>query len=116
MISHALQSVVLEYIRSDIELEDLEDWLAPRLHSSFDSGSSADEDLVAEIELGLAEVADGTLTEDEFRQSLLSTIQQRSTIMPVDDDTEIVTSFGSSETETTTKTFVLGLSLATQPY
>ncbi|MDI7274918.1 MAG: hypothetical protein QME94_02960, partial [Anaerolineae bacterium] len=63
-----------------IGIEELEDWLAPRLLRFFQSPSSPDARMAAKIELGLAELDDGTITEDELRERLRDALRQQSTV------------------------------------
>ncbi len=70
MVSFELQQIVLAYIERRITVAELEDWLVPRLPTYLGSGRDPASELVSGIELGLAELGDGLITEDEFRANL----------------------------------------------
>jgi|SRR5581483_2452016 hypothetical protein len=70
MISPEFQEQVMQYLNLNISLEELEKWLAPFLYDFLADPDSADAKLAGTIELGLADLANGVRTEDEFRNDL----------------------------------------------
>lgn len=76
MLAPQLLNIVDQYLDRAISLDELEDWLVPRLPLLFKLPYSAISELVADIEVGLAELSDRTRTEDEFRSLLENSIQQ----------------------------------------
>jgi len=67
MISLELRDRVRQFAYGEISATQLEEWMVPRLRRFLASVESVDADVVAAIELGLAEMSDGTRTSDEFR-------------------------------------------------
>jgi hypothetical protein len=82
MISSELYNKVIEVIDNQIDIKQLEEWLVPRLPIFLAEPDSAD--VVAAIELGLAEMSDGIRTKEEFSELLLDTIQEQGAILIVD--------------------------------
>lgn len=79
MLSPELKAQIARYLNNQIDLAQLEDWLAPRLAGyAFDS-ESADAQMVAAIELGLAEMTDEILAEPAFRESLAQQFAEATT-------------------------------------
>jgi len=70
MLSAELIIKVYCYLHGEIALEDFERWLVPRLPLLLSLPSSLMSDLVATIELGLAEMSSGALSEEAFRGEL----------------------------------------------
>jgi len=58
---------VYSYLEQRTSLEDLEDWLIPRLPLFFSLPKSSMTELVSTVELGLAEMSSRALSEEEFR-------------------------------------------------
>jgi hypothetical protein len=83
MISYELRDMILQYVESIITVEQLEEWLVPRLPALLKSPDSTDSDVVAALELGLAEMSDGIRTEDELRRLLLDVIREQTTTLNV---------------------------------
>ena len=67
MISLELRDRVRQSAYGEISATQLEEWMVPRLRLLLESVESADADVVAAIELGLAEMGDGIRTEAQFR-------------------------------------------------
>lgn len=82
MISSELYTKVVEVIDNQIDIKQLEEWLVPRLPTFLSDPDSAD--VVAAIELGLAEMSDGIRTREELSELLLDTIQEQGTILIID--------------------------------
>ena len=82
MISSDLKEKVLEFADSRITASQLEEWLVPRLPFFLRSPDSADADVVAAIELGLAEISAKIRTEAELRDDLMSVVRTHSEAAP----------------------------------
>lgn len=63
-----LRTKVAAYLREEITLTELEEWLTPRLPRLYEQDS--DRALLGTLELGLAELDNGTATEAELREQL----------------------------------------------
>lgn len=70
MFSKELQDQVILYIYNAISLQDLEEWIVPRMHRFIQNPESDDADLIAEIELQLSEYSDGLKIEAEIKAEL----------------------------------------------
>ncbi len=81
MLSSELRDKVQEYIESKINLEQLEDWVVPREPAFLKDPASLDADLIAAIELGLAEFSDSVTTEEEFRNALRAALKKDSSVL-----------------------------------
>lgn len=76
MLSELLSQIEL-YLDQRITLEQLEDWLAPRSPGLLLSPDSDVGELVGTVELGLAEMSIGAISEEEFRALLRDSIPMR---------------------------------------
>lgn len=65
-----------QYIDGDISLEQLEDWYVPRLPTLIDDEDSAESNLVASLELGLAELSSGVQSENELKEYLSEALSE----------------------------------------
>ena len=74
MLSYEFKDVIFEFIQSNITVQQLEEWLVPRLPTLIKEQDSSDADVVATIELGLAEMSDGIRTEEDFRKLLFDAV------------------------------------------
>ncbi len=79
MLSHELRDKVLQYVNAEITLEELEDWLVPRLPEYLTFQPSTDAEVAGAIELGLAELSDCLITEDDLRRSLAHMLSDKVT-------------------------------------
>lgn len=77
MSSSELYEIIDHYLERKIALQELEDWLMPRLPFFFRLPYSSDTEFVAEIEMALAEMSDRTRTEEEFRTLLAHLLEQQ---------------------------------------
>jgi len=68
MFSQELRDHVISYLDNKISLQDLEDWIVPNAPELIHNPNDAD--LIAEIELQLAEFSDNLRDEEQIRQSL----------------------------------------------
>ncbi len=80
MLSYELKDEILQYLEGRIALEDLEDWLVPRLPSFLTFAPSADAQVAGAVELGLAEINDDLITEEQFREYLAETVRKEPTV------------------------------------
>jgi hypothetical protein len=69
--------MIQRYLDGQIGLRQIEEWLVPFVPVYASDPKNDDADIVATIELGLAEIADRVTTEDEFRKSLGNAIAGR---------------------------------------
>ena len=81
MLSYDLREKVLAYAEGRITVEELEDWLVPRLPMYLTPEPSDDARLASVVELGLAELGDGLTTEGELRASLLARVCEERTVL-----------------------------------
>ena len=98
MLTSELFSVVDQYLARDITLEELEDWLVPRLPFFFKLPYSSDTEFVAEIEMALADMSNQTQTEDGFR-SLLKNLLEQVQVVWVEYPTENETNYTESSNQ-----------------
>ena len=68
--SSELYEQVVMFIHGDISVRDLEDWYVPRLPYYLRSPSPGDDDLIATIELALAERTAGILDDEGVKRQL----------------------------------------------
>lgn len=80
MLSLELRDRIALYISGDISLHELEDWLVPNLPALIQDPVSAEADLVAAIELCLAEYSAGFRDEDYVRNYLREALLKHNTI------------------------------------
>lgn len=80
MLLTDLLSAVYEFLEDRITLDELEDWVATRFPELFRIPQSPAAKLAATIELGLAEMSDSLIDEDDFRSELRNAVQQYTTI------------------------------------
>jgi hypothetical protein len=74
MVSSDLKTKVQEFVAGEISVRQLEDWIVPRLPYFLKSLESDDSDLVAAIELSLAELSDSIRSLEEVRRYLSETL------------------------------------------
>lgn len=70
MYSPELVDQVLRYINNEINLQDLEAWIVSHSPELIRNPETDDADLVAEIELQLAEFSDGLRSENQVKEEL----------------------------------------------
>lgn len=75
-----LLSAIYRYLDDAITLEQLEDWMLSQLPVLFQIPDSVVARLAATIELGLAEIGDGMIDEEEFRDLLQAALVQEVTL------------------------------------
>ncbi len=66
---------VIQYLNNEISLSQFEDWLLPNLGQILSLPSCPAVDLVGDIELGLAEMSNGSLTESAFRSVIRNILE-----------------------------------------
>jgi len=77
MLFADLMSVVYDYLDHALSLEQLEDWIVPRLPLVFEVADSPLAKLAGTIELGFAEIGEGLIDEEEFRNRLAALAQEQ---------------------------------------
>lgn len=80
MLSSVFRDKVMEYLESAISLRELLEWVVPKSEVYLLSHESAEADLFAAIELGIAELDAELRTEHEVRSFLLDTLREYKTI------------------------------------
>lgn len=87
-------SAISQYLDHAITLQELEDWVIYHLPLLFQIPDSPVARLAAAIELGLAEIGDGVVDEEEFRNVLEAAVRQEVTLsffypsdMPISEST-----------------------------
>lgn len=81
MLTPELLKITDDYLERNISLEQLEEWFVPRLPFFFKPPYSSASELATEIEVGLAEISDKTLTEEAFRNSLTDFFNKQTTFV-----------------------------------
>lgn len=76
MISLELRNKVYQFVDGDISATQLEEWMVARLRLLLESVESVDADVVAAIELGLAEMSDGVRTDAQFRDLMKQVLRE----------------------------------------
>lgn len=66
MISSVLRDKILEFVQKRISISDLEEWLVPQIPVLIADPDSAESDLVATIELGIAELEAGIRSSEDL--------------------------------------------------
>ena len=74
-----LCQIVQAYVQGEISRTELENWIVPRLQELLDPKSRV-QDLVAEIELGLAEFSHGDVSEEELKRGLSEFLEKDASI------------------------------------
>ncbi len=70
MISRELRDQVLRYLDDEIQLQDLESWVVPLIPEYVQNPESDDAEMIAEIELQLAEYAENLRDEAQIKEAL----------------------------------------------
>lgn len=70
-----LIAVIQNYIDGVISLEKFENWYVPKLESLIDDAKTGN--IVAQIELGLAELQNGFITEDDLKNDLKDILRRK---------------------------------------
>ena len=81
MLSYEIREKIIQVIESTITIEQFEDWLVPRLPTFLKSPDRTDSNVIAAVELGLAEMSDGVRTKDEFRSFLRDVLQEQTAML-----------------------------------
>lgn len=97
MLTPELKQKIVEYLRNEITLQELEEWMVPYEAHFLADPDSADADAVSAIELGLAEWADELRSEEEVRQLLREVIEQYETVRMTTSDNDAIKATWSSE-------------------
>jgi hypothetical protein len=99
MVSFELREQVSNFIQGQINVTQFEDWLIPRLPCFIADINSEDSNLIAAIELGLAEYHDGNRTEDNLHSYLSDTLKEWSTHVQYQITSSIVLSSSNTKQE-----------------
>lgn len=67
-----------EYVLDHISLNCLRDWLIPRIQELYNTNDEAARELIGEIELGVIEINEGRLTEEELKRDIEALIFKKS--------------------------------------
>lgn len=76
MLSLGLQKAILDYTEKQTTIQQLEAWYLPKLPIFLADPNSSDAEVIADVELLLAEYGDNLLEEAELRQALMNILQQ----------------------------------------
>ncbi len=76
MLSYELREQVIRYIDQEISPTELEDWFVPRLSAFLQFPDSDDAEMIAAVEMALAELADGLIDEAEGRAMVRETVDR----------------------------------------
>lgn len=98
MLTSQVFNVVDQYLERVITLEELEDWLAPRLLLFFKWPYSSLTDFITEIEVALADMSEQRQTENEFR-SLLKNLLEQAQVVWANYPAEDVTTYAESSNQ-----------------
>ena len=99
MISFELLNKGQQFINKEISVHELEEWIVPRIHIFMVPAESDNADLVATIELGLAEIGEGIIEVDDLRRTL--TDRLREPIFVVSQDFSDLDQWNSTGTSST---------------
>jgi hypothetical protein len=80
MITSELRDTIYRFVDTDINVQQLEEWLVPRLPFFLRFPDSADANIVSGLELGLAEIDAEIISEQELRDRLLDLLQEYNAI------------------------------------
>lgn len=75
MLSNELREKLIDFAEDSISVQEIEEWLVPRLPDFLHSPIGADADLIAVLELALAELSAGIKTEDDVREMMHKALQ-----------------------------------------
>jgi len=81
MISSELRDKILEFIQSKVTIQELEEWLVPRLPALIKYPESSDADVVSAVELCLSEYDLNIRTWEDIVQYLSQILQDHSVVM-----------------------------------
>jgi hypothetical protein len=75
MLSSDLRDAIISFVEDRSTVTQLEEWLVPRLPVYLQSPETDDADVVAAVELALADMAAGTRTVQDIRSDLNAVVQ-----------------------------------------
>lgn len=81
MISLNLSEKIHQYLENEIAIDQLEEWIVPRLPDFLENFDSTDADMIAAIELGLAEIGNQNWNEEQFRSYLAKALRQTTVLV-----------------------------------
>lgn len=82
MISFELLNKIQQFINNEISVQELEEWTVPRIHLLLVPAESDEADLVATIELGLAEISEGIIEVEDLRETLTDRLREPIFVTP----------------------------------
>lgn len=103
MLSLGFKNIITQVIERTISIEEFEDWYVPRLSFLLRDPDSDDADVIAFIELVLAEINAGIVNESDALKRIAGFAQKYDTIMttwtsPTDTIIEVTTSHSDKHT------------------
>jgi hypothetical protein len=81
MLSSELREVVQSFVDEHMNVRELENWIVPRLPVFLCESDSTDAEVVAAVELGLAELSQRIRTLAELRAMLNELLRQEKTVV-----------------------------------
>lgn len=81
MLSQDLQRIVESFTEGTITIDQLEDWIVPRLPAALQLPDTTDAQIISAIELSLAEYNQQILTASELRNLLRTAVRQEDTVL-----------------------------------
>lgn len=80
MISNDLRQMLFSFAENEVTLEQFEDWLVPRLPLLISDPDSANAEVVAAVELGLAELSSGIRSATDVRSLVRKALSEQSSV------------------------------------
>lgn len=102
MLTSDLREQLNQYTEGNITLDDLQEWLTPRLPIFASDARSEDAAAASLVELSTAEINDDIFTEADLRTQLRSLLEQSRSIKVELTEQSLSVRFGTSAQETTT--------------
>ena len=99
MITSELRDILTRFVSSELSVEQIEDWIVPRLATLIEHPDSANSQVAAAVELALAELSTGIRSEAEARSLVKEALdEQRLTWVEYPEGTaEVTTSATAAE-------------------
>lgn len=99
MLSHELVRQIETYLNNRMTLEELENLTVPMLPALIRDPESPEADLIAALEMGLAQLSDKLISEAEFRTMLQDALGAMASIWSTYPAGEAIQGSSSSQTE-----------------
>jgi len=97
MLTPELKQKIIDYLRQEISLQELEEWMIPYESHFLADPDSADADAVSAIELCLAEWSNGLRSEENVRRLLREVIEKHETVQVVSSESGTIRTIWTSE-------------------